>query len=82
MLCRKKSRPRDHGLAHFAAVLACDNGAAILQYFRSASAVDGTIHSTTAQEAGVRGVHDGLNRELRDITLSSAEHHHFIRLTA
>jgi hypothetical protein len=74
---RQREAWRDHCLAGRTAHTGRDlrQRTAGLQQGRTGRAMDGAIHATAAQQAGVGGVHDGVQRQRGDIGNGYAQDH-------
>ena len=75
VLCKQATSPCDHSFAHLATALTCDDRPTILEYFRTSSAMDRTVHTSATEQAGIGCVHDYVDLDLGDITLYNPDLH-------
>ena len=64
---RRVVRATSFGVIGVECPLAASQGPALRQQARPRRPVDGAVHAPAAEEAGVRGVHDRVDREGRDV---------------
>jgi hypothetical protein len=69
---RETTAGGDDGLARRKPSLSLDDAPALLQYGWPSGAVYGAVHPAASHEAGVGGVHDGINLLAGNVALDEA----------